>query len=59
MAAFGPMIVYWHHFVTSGKRIGFNTDPKDTIAAAFLKMYRQDGQEPDPLHTKARLRSVV
>eukprot|EP00658_Telonema_sp_P-2_P011750 TRINITY_DN14502_c0_g1_i2.p1 TRINITY_DN14502_c0_g1~~TRINITY_DN14502_c0_g1_i2.p1 ORF type:complete len:384 (+),score=103.98 TRINITY_DN14502_c0_g1_i2:39-1190(+) len=52
MACFSSVMCYWHHWTTSGKRISFNTNPGDNIATAFLKMLRDDGCEPDPLHVK-------
>ena len=41
MAQFMCMMLYWHHFRTSGRRIVFNTNPEDTLAKAFLKMLAQ------------------
>lgn len=41
MAQFMCMMLYWHHFRTSGRRIAFNTNPEDTLAKAFLKMLTQ------------------
>ncbi len=59
MACFGSAILYWHHFHRSGSRIAFNTDPADTLAAAFLKMLAQDGREPDPLHVQVVNASLI
>jgi len=59
IASFGSMIVYWQHFVNTGTRITFNTDPNDSIAKAFLKMLRNDGKEPDPLHVKVIDASLI
>merc|ERR1712190_532822 len=36
----------------SGTRININTHPKDNMAAAFLKMLRNDGKQPDQLDVK-------
>eukprot|EP00656_Telonema_subtile_P042308 TRINITY_DN4783_c0_g1_i4.p1 TRINITY_DN4783_c0_g1~~TRINITY_DN4783_c0_g1_i4.p1 ORF type:complete len:385 (-),score=111.74 TRINITY_DN4783_c0_g1_i4:280-1434(-) len=52
MASFCSAMCYWHHWTVHGKRISFNTNPGDNLATAFLKMLRDDGCEPDPLHTK-------
>jgi len=52
MACFVSAMCYWHHFTVNNKRISFNTHPGDSIATAFLKMLRDDGCEPDPLHIK-------
>ena len=46
---------YWHHWTLHNVRISFNTNPGDNMATAFLKMLRNDGCEPDPLHVKATL----
>jgi hypothetical protein len=45
IAAFGPMLLYWHHFHTRGIRIDTNTKPTDTIARNFLKLLANDGSE--------------
>ncbi len=37
MASFGSMLVYWHHFTTSGKRINVVTDD-DSIGGHFLHL---------------------
>jgi 2-methylcitrate synthase len=37
MASLGSMLLYWHHFVASGKRIEVETSD-DTIAAHFLHL---------------------
>jgi len=50
MPAFVSAMCYWYHFANSGKRIAMNTEPGDNMACAFLKMLRDDGCEPDPLH---------
>lgn len=52
MPVFVSSLLYWHHFTTTGTRIKINTDPKDTLATAFLKMLRHDGQTPDALDVK-------
>lgn len=52
MPAFISAMCYWYHFANTGKRIVLNTDPADNFATAFLKMLRDDGSTPDPLHVK-------
>jgi len=37
LACFGSMLVYWHHFSTSGKRINVETDD-DSIGGHFLHL---------------------
>jgi len=37
LACFGSMLLYWHHFTTSGKRIDVETDD-DTIGAHILHL---------------------
>jgi len=59
MAQFGSMINYWHHWHASGTRIVPNVDPAETLASSFLKMLRQDGREPDPLHVKVINASLI
>ena len=44
------MLLYWHHFVTSGKRIDTETDDDDT-AGHFLHLLH--GKKPDDLHRRA------
>jgi 2-methylcitrate synthase len=52
MGSFISALCYWYHFATTGKRITVNTAPKENMATAFLKMLRDDGTEPDPLHVR-------
>ena len=49
-ACFSAMLLYWHHFVTSGKRINTETDDDDT-ACHFLHLLH--GKKPDELHRRA------
>jgi 2-methylcitrate synthase len=37
IASFGSMLVYWHHFATSGKRIEIETDD-DSVGGHFLHL---------------------
>eukprot|EP01132_Coremiostelium_polycephalum_P001997 gene1997-2458_t len=53
ISSFGSMLLYWHHWVTSGKRINTVTNPDDSTAKHFLKLLRQDGKEPSELHVRA------
>jgi len=52
MPLFISAMCYWHHFVTSGKRIKIDTDAETNMACAFLKMLNDDGKSPNPLHIK-------
>merc|ERR1712159_283720 len=52
MGCFSSVMCYWHHWTLHKVRIAFNTNPGDNMATAFLKMLRNDGCEPDPLHVK-------
>ena len=49
-ACFSAMLLYWHHFVTSGKRINTETDD-DSTAGHFLHLLH--GKKPDDLHRRA------
>lgn len=59
VASFGSMLLYWHHWTTSGKRINTVTKPDDTTAAHFLKLLHNTQEEPNPLHTKVLDVSLV
>merc|ERR1711953_831176 len=52
MAVFVSALCYWYHFANNGKRININVDTKDNMAAAFLKMLRNDGKQPLPIEVK-------
>ncbi len=47
---FSAMLLYWHHFVNSGKRIDTETDD-DSTAGHFLHLLH--GKKPDELHRRA------
>ena len=47
---FSAMLLYWHHFVTEGKRINTETDD-DSTAGHFLHLMHQ--KKPDELHRRA------
>lgn len=49
LACFPSMLIYWHHFRTSGKRIETQTDD-DSVAGHFLHMLH--GKKPDELHRR-------
>jgi len=50
------MLLYWHHFVTSGKRIVTETDDDDT-AGHFLHLLH--GKKPDDLQRRALDASLI
>jgi len=47
---FSSILLYWHHFATTGKRIETHTDD-DSTAGHFLHLLHQ--KEPDELHRRA------
>ncbi len=47
---FGSMLLYWHHFHTSGKRIDVEADD-ETAAGHFLRLLH--GEQPDELKRRA------
>lgn len=49
MAALGPMLLYWHHFVHDGKRISVET-PDDSIAANFLHLLHGKAATSEWIH---------
>jgi 2-methylcitrate synthase len=49
-ACFSSILLYWHHFVTGGKRIDTETDD-DSSAGHFLHLLH--GKKPDELHRRA------
>ena len=55
-ACFSGILLYWHHFVTSGKRIVTETDDDDT-AGHFLHLLH--GKKPDDLHRRAIDASLI
>jgi 2-methylcitrate synthase len=56
LAAFPSMLLYWHHFATSGKRIGVETDDP-SIAAHFLRLLHE--RTPAASHVRALDRSLI
>jgi 2-methylcitrate synthase len=55
-ACFGSMLLYWHHYSHSGRRIEVTTDD-DTIAGHFLHLLR--GKKPSALHERAMQTSLI
>ena len=49
-ACFGSMLLYWHHFHTSGKQLDVETDD-ETTAGHFLHLLH--GKQPDELQRRA------
>lgn len=56
LACLPSMLLYWHHFASSGKKIEVET-ADDSIAAHFLRLLHQ--QEPTPSHVRALDRSLI
>ena len=56
MASLGSMLLYWHHFVTSGKRIDTATDD-DSIGGHFLHLLH--GKRPSASHVRAMHTSLI
>lgn len=50
VASFGSMLLYWHHYSTSGERIETVTDD-ETVAGHFLHLLH--GKPPTELHRRA------
>jgi 2-methylcitrate synthase len=56
LACFPSMLLYWHHFATSGRRIEVGTDDP-SIASHFLHLLH--GKPPPPGHVSALDRSLI
>jgi 2-methylcitrate synthase len=56
LASFGSILLYWHHFVTSGKRVDTETDD-DNIGAHFLHLLH--GRRPSASHVQAMHVSLI
>jgi 2-methylcitrate synthase len=56
MASLGSMLLYWHHFIRSGRRINTMTDD-DGIASHFLHLLH--GERPEPSHVLAMNTSLI
>lgn len=53
IAQFGSILLYWHHWTTSGKRINTKGKSGDTIARHFMRLLKDDGKEPLEAHVRA------
>jgi len=56
LAAFPSMLLYWHHFATSGRRIDVEADDP-SIAGHFLHLLHQ--RPPSASHVRALDRSLI
>ena len=56
LAAFPSMLLYWHHFANTGKRIEVETDAP-SLAAHFLQLLHQ--REPSAAHVRALDQSLI
>jgi 2-methylcitrate synthase len=56
MASFGSMLLYWHHFSHSGRRIDVETDD-DSIGGHFLHLLH--GRPPSELWVRAMHTSLI
>ena len=56
MASFGSMLLYWHHFANSGRRIEVETDD-DSIGGHFLHLLH--GKPPSPAWVRAMHISLI
>jgi 2-methylcitrate synthase len=56
LASLGSMLLYWHHFSASGKRIEVETDD-ETIAAHFLHLLH--GRPPSQQHARSLDQSLI
>ncbi|MES2694730.1 MAG: 2-methylcitrate synthase [Verrucomicrobiota bacterium] len=56
IACLPAVLLYWHHFVTTGKRIDLQTG-ESSVAAHFLHLLHQ--RAPDPQHVRALDRSLI
>lgn len=52
LGSFSSILLYWHHFVISSKRISCVTAPEDSVALHFLKLLTLSPNH-DPLVVKA------
>jgi len=56
IACFPSILLYWHHFATTGQRITLETD-EPSLAAQILRLLHQ--RPPSALHTRALDRSLI
>lgn len=56
IACLPAVLLYWHHFATTGKRIALDTT-EPSVAAHFLRLLHQ--RAPAPAHVRALDRSLI
>ena len=56
MASFGSMLLYWHHYARSGRRVETQTDD-DSVGGHFLRLLH--GRSPSPSHVRAMHTSLI
>ncbi|HET7085592.1 MAG TPA: 2-methylcitrate synthase [Rhizomicrobium sp.] len=56
MASLGSILLYWHHFHRTGRRIETQSD-EDSIGGHFLHLLH--GKRPDPAHVRAMHTSLI
>ena len=56
VACFPSLLLYWHHFATTGRRIEVETD-EPSLAGHFLRLLHQ--RPPSLLHARALDRSLI
>jgi len=56
IASFGSMLLYWHHFAKSGRRIETQSD-EDSVGGHFLALLH--GHRPPPSHVRAMHTSLI
>ncbi|QYM79282.1 2-methylcitrate synthase [Horticoccus luteus] len=56
IACLPGLLLYWHHFSTTGQRIAVET-AEPSVAAHFLRLLHQ--RTPDPAHVRALDRSLI
>ena len=54
LGIFGPCLLYWYHFSTTGERIDTNPNPNDDMATNFIRLLHKKSKdhEMDPLHVE-------
>jgi 2-methylcitrate synthase len=57
LACFPSMLLYWHHFATTGQRISTEDEDSKSIAAHFLQLLHQ--KTPSELHVSALDQSLI
>lgn len=56
LASFSSMLLYWHHYASSGKRIEVETGD-DSVGGHFLHLLH--GETPDPDHVRCMSTSLI